>query len=83
MKRKLMVLSTLVLFSGCVWQSDFDTYKAGIKADGDALDAWVAGAHTNIIWLRNMVVTLCTKTQTSCDPPAAPPTPPPDGAWGS
>ena len=87
--RVVFLVGVGILASACVSTTDFeayktttkadlDAYKAAIKADGDKLDAWVAGAHTNIMWLRQSVIRLCP----SCAPPDPPPAPPPDGNWG-
>lgn len=79
--RKSVLVIPLLLLSGCI--VDEPEYRAAVKQSGDSVEIWIASAHTNIIWLRSIVATLCTKTGTTCDPPAAPPSPPPDGDWGA
>jgi hypothetical protein len=71
-----VALVTLSL-GGCVLQSDFDAYRATIKADGDALDEWVAATHQWIVFINANINTICP----GCSPPPLPPDPPPDGEW--
>ena len=74
--KRLFLLGAIAFSSACVSQTDFDAYKLRIAADGNSLEAWAARADTNIIWLRQSVITLCP----ACSPPMPPPAPPPDGA---
>ncbi|HEX9564027.1 MAG TPA: hypothetical protein VF981_08655 [Gemmatimonadaceae bacterium] len=76
---------TLVV-AGCVSTADFnaykaevDTYKAAVRADGDALEVWIAQAHLVVKWVAANGGTFCP----GCTPPNAPPDPPPDGNWGT
>lgn len=76
--KRLFLLGAIAFSSACVSEADFRAYKLRITTDGEALEAWAASAHTNIMWLRQSVITLCP----SCAPPMPPPAPPPDGDWG-
>lgn len=76
--RRLGGIAFLALLgSACVPQSEFDAYKARIKADGDALDTWVAATHQWIVFINANINIICP----GCSPPGLPPDPPPDGDW--
>ena len=78
--RNIVATAAIALaLGGCdyVKTADFAAYRAGIKADGDALDVWVAATHQWILWLNANADTFCP----SCGLPPLPPDPPPDGDW--
>jgi hypothetical protein len=77
-KRTLALLVALFLGACGVSQADFDAYKGAIKADGEAIDAWIDAAHKELVWLAANASTFCP----SCSPPTPPPSPPPNGNWG-
>lgn len=79
----LVVVGSFATACGGVSQAEFNTFKADVKVSGDAVDTWIAAAHKNIIWLRQIVIANHCGSGSSCDPPAPPPSPPPDGGWGS
>lgn len=76
-RRWLLSGVVALTLSACVPTSDFEEYKARIKADGDALDAWVTATHEWVRWLNQNASTICP----NCGPPPMPPDPPPDGDW--
>ena len=83
---KWLALVVGLTLGGCVSQTEFnaykaemEVYKAKIKHDGEAVDTWIATAHEVVKWVSVNGGTFCP----SCDPPAAPPNPPPDGGWGT
>lgn len=78
--RWLTAVVGLVL-AGCVSKAEFNDYKAKIKADGDAVDEWIAVAHEVIKWVSANGAKFCDPPG-SCDPPVAPTSPPPNGGWG-
>jgi hypothetical protein len=81
------IAASALVFGGCtssaannpnfVTKEEFQAYKDRIKADGDALDAWVAATHKWILWLNANSSTFCP----GCGVPPLPPDPPPDGDW--
>lgn len=83
--KRLFLLGAIAFSSACVSEADFAAhkadfaaYKVAIRADGDSLEAWAVRAHTNIMWLRQSMITKCP----ACSPPLPAPAPPPDGDWG-
>ena len=66
-----------------VTTAEFEPFKADVKKSGEAVNVWIAAAHTNIIWLRQVVIANHCGSGSPCDPPAPPPEPPPSGGWGS
>jgi hypothetical protein len=79
--RKVIALALATVFlAGCwVTTDDFDEYKARIKADGDAVEAWIAGANPWFIWMTQNIDAWCQGQ--GCSPPSPPPQPPPVGEW--
>jgi hypothetical protein len=75
----LLLATSLVAGCNYVTTEEFNTYKQGVKASGDAVEEWIKSADTYIRFLNANIGTFCP----NCDPPTLPPPPPPDGQWGS
>lgn len=83
--RTCLSLMAILSLAGCVSKAEFNAYKVqmearqtSIKASGEAVDAWIAQAQLVLKFVADHSATICP----ACDPPAAPPSPPPDGGWG-
>jgi len=77
-KKFIAITLATVFLAGCwVTTEDFEAYKARIKADGDAVEAWIAGANPWFLWMNQNIDAWCQ----GCSPPSPPPQPPPDGDW--
>jgi hypothetical protein len=82
MKRWLtsaFLAASLIFHTGCVPTSEFNAYKARIKADGERVDAWIAGWDPWLRYVDNNWAAVCPDCPS--DPPNPPPPPPPDGGW--
>ncbi|HSA55027.1 MAG TPA: hypothetical protein VLE53_04950 [Gemmatimonadaceae bacterium] len=77
--KRIIVLLSTSLALGCVPMTTFNEYKAEVRADGDAVEAWIAATHQWIVFINANIATMCP----GCSPPGLPPSPPPDGDWGT